>query len=133
MLLSAGLHRFFEIAPAFRAEPSDTVRHVTEFTSFDGEIAWIERQEDLFSFLQGAVDSAFERVRSDGKAELDLLRVSPTTPKLPFKRIAYSEALEILRGDGKRVRDGDDIDTEGEQRLGQRMAKDGHERDFVSG
>src|SRR5439155_1641543 len=36
MLMSTGLDRVFEIAPAFRAEPSDTVRHVTEFTSFDG-------------------------------------------------------------------------------------------------
>src|SRR5947209_20368212 len=32
MLMSTGLDRVYEIAPAFRAEPSDTVRHVTEFT-----------------------------------------------------------------------------------------------------
>src|SRR5439155_11854889 len=32
MLMSTGLDRVYELAPAFRAEPSDTVRHVTEFT-----------------------------------------------------------------------------------------------------
>src|SRR2546430_16128871 len=107
MLMSTGLDRVFEIAPAFRAEPSDTVRHVTEFTSFEGELAWIERQEDVFGFLEGAVDSAIERVRSDGKAELELLQCSPTRPKLPFKRINYGEAPEVLPGEGQPVRDGD--------------------------
>src|SRR3989454_869326 len=60
MLMSTGLDRVYEIAPAFRAEPSDTVRHVTEFTSFDGEVSWIERQEDFFPLLEGAVDAAIK-------------------------------------------------------------------------
>jgi len=47
--------------------------------------------------------------------------------------LAYGEALEILRGGGKRVRDGDDIDTEGEKLLGQRMAKEGHDMYFLTG
>src|SRR5437879_13586069 len=85
MLMSTGLDRVFEIAPAFRAEPSDTVRHVTEFTSFDGEIAWIERQQDVFAFLEGAVDQAVRRVQSKGKAELAPLQASPTRPKVPLK------------------------------------------------
>src|SRR5438094_4708944 len=133
MLMSTGLDRVFEIAPAFRAEPSDTVRHVTEFTSFDGEVAWIERQEEVFAFLEGAVDQAIQRVQVDGKAELELLQASPTRPNVPFKRLAYGEALEILRGGGKRVRDGDDIDTEAEKLLGQRMAKEGHDIYFLTG
>ena len=41
MLIGAGLERVFEIAPAFRAEPSDTVRHLTEFGSLDAELAWL--------------------------------------------------------------------------------------------
>lgn len=133
MLMSTGLDRVFEIAPAFRAEPSDTTRHVTEFTSFDGEVAWIERQEDFFPFLEGAVDHAIERVRSEAKAELELLGVDPKRPALPLKRIAYLEALEILRGKSKRLRDGDDIDTEGEKLLGEAMASEGHALYFLTG
>ena len=133
MLMSTGLDRVFEIAPAFRAEPSDTVRHVTEFTSFDGEVAWIGRQEDVFSFLEGAVDHAIDRVRSEGKSQLELLNVAPRRPKLPFRRVAYGEALEILRGEGRKLRDGDDIDTESEKLLGQRLAKEGHELYFLTG
>ncbi|HLQ42856.1 MAG TPA: aspartate--tRNA(Asn) ligase, partial [Thermoplasmata archaeon] len=132
MLMSTGLDRVYEIAPAFRAEPSDTVRHVTEFTSFDGEVSWIERQEDFFPFLEDAVDSAIERVRSECKGELALLQVEPRRPSLPLKRLPYSEALEILRGRGKRLRDGDDIDTEGEKALGQEMGREGHELYFIT-
>ena len=133
MLMSTGLDRVFEIAPAFRAEPSDTVRHVTEFTSFDGEVAWIAGQEDVFTFLEGAVDHAIERVRSETKAQLELLNASPRRPKSPFRRVTYGEALEILRSEGRKLRDGDDIDTESEKLLGQRLAKEGHELYFLTG
>ena len=133
MLMSTGLDRVFEIAPAFRAEPSDTVRHVSEFTSFDGEVAWIRRQEDVLPFLEGAVDHAIERIQAGGKADLEVLQVSVDRPQLPFKRIRYEEALEILRDRGKKVRDGEDLDTESEKLLGQSLAKEGHAIYFVTG
>jgi len=132
MLMATGLDRVYEIAPAFRAEPSDTVRHVTEFTSFDGEVAWIDRQEDFFPLLEGAVDHAIDRVRVESKAELDALGVDPKRPRLPLKRLRYPDALEILHGRGKRLRAGDDIDTESEKILGQAMADEGHEFYFLT-
>lgn len=132
ILMSTGLDRVYEIAPAFRAEPSDTVRHVTEFTSFDVEVSWIEGLEDVLALLEGAVAHAVERVRSDAKADLEWLQADPRVPRLPLKRLPYSEALEILRGRGKRVRDGDDIDTEAEKLLGQAMADEGHELFFLT-
>lgn len=133
MLMATGLDRVYEIAPAFRAEPSDTVRHVTEFTSFDAEVAWIERQEDFFPFLEGAVAHAIDRVRSEAKADLESLHVAPKVPAVPFKRLDYSEALEILRGHGKHLRDGDDVDTEAEKILGTAMGEAGHEIFFLTG
>ncbi len=132
ILMSTGLDRVMEFAPAFRAEPSDTVRHVTEFTSFDAEVAWIEGQEDVLRFLESAVTRAIERVRETAKAELDLLQADPKMPRLPLRRLPYDEALEILRNQGKRVRDGDDIDTEGEKILGQAMAKEAAELYFLT-
>ena len=132
MLMSTGLDRVFEIAPAFRAEPSDTVRHVTEFTSFDAEVSWIEGQEDVLRILETAVAHAVDRVRAEARGELDLLGAAPKTPALPLRRVRYSEALDILRNGGKRVRDGDDIDTEGEKAIGAALAKEGHELFFLT-
>jgi aspartyl/asparaginyl-tRNA synthetase len=47
MAVAGGFERVFEIGPAFRAEPSFTARHETEFTSIDMEVAWIDDHEDL--------------------------------------------------------------------------------------
>jgi len=47
MAMAAGLDRIFEIGPVFRANPSFTSRHDTEFTSIDVEISWIESHEDV--------------------------------------------------------------------------------------
>src|SRR3989441_4003920 len=58
MLMATGLDRVFELSPAFRAEPSDTVRHVTEFLSFDAEVSPIEDQEDVLRMLEGCVAHA---------------------------------------------------------------------------
>src|SRR5437773_6352335 len=114
MLMATGLDRVYEIAPAFRAEPSDTVRHVTEFTSFDAEMAWIEGQEDVLKVLEAVVAGSLAYVKEKGSAPLGVLGVDPRVPALPLPRLRYPEALEILQAQGKRVRDGQDIDTEGE-------------------
>lgn len=132
ILMATGLDRVVEIAPAFRAEPSDTVRHVTEFTSFDAEVAWIEGLEDVLRVLEETVAYAIEAVRSEGKAELDALGASPKAPRLPLKRLPYPEALEVLRSRGKRVRDGDDLDTEAQKVLGKALAEEGHELYFLT-
>ncbi len=132
MLMSTGLDRVFELAPAFRAEPSDTVRHVTEFTSFDAELAWIEHQEDVFRVLEAVVAHTIERVRAEAKDDLLALHADPKPPRLPLRRLPYSEALEVLRSRGKRVRDGDDFDTEAEKVLGAALAEEGHELFFLT-
>ncbi len=132
MLMSTGLDRVFEVAPAFRAEPSDTVRHVTEFTSFDAEASWIESQEDVLRFLETSVAHAIDCVRQQSKPDLELLHADPKVPRLPLRRVPYPEALEILRGLGKRGREGDDIDTEGEKALGAALSAEGHELYFLT-
>jgi len=132
ILMATGLDRVVEIAPAFRAEPSDTVRHVTEFTSFDAEVAWIEGLEDVLRMLEETVAYAIEAVRSEAKAELDALGTSPRAPRLPLRRLPYQEALEVLRSRGKRVRDGDDLDTEAQKVLGKALAEEGHELYFLT-
>src|SRR5215216_8158703 len=50
MAMAAGLDRVFEIGPAFRADPSFTPRHSTEFTSVDMEMSWIESHQDIMEF-----------------------------------------------------------------------------------
>ncbi|HEX5744000.1 MAG TPA: aspartate--tRNA(Asn) ligase [Candidatus Saccharimonadales bacterium] len=72
--------RAYEIAPVYRAEPSATTRHMTEYTSVDGEMGFITLK-DLEHFLSGllraSVDAAWD------KHETELKRWNATKPELP--------------------------------------------------
>ena len=50
MAMAAGFGKVFEIGPVFRANPSFTSRHDTEFTSVDVELSWIDSHEDVMAF-----------------------------------------------------------------------------------
>ena len=49
MAMAAGFGKVFEVGPVFRANPSFTSRHDTEFTSVDMEISWIDSHEDVMA------------------------------------------------------------------------------------
>jgi aspartyl-tRNA synthetase len=126
MLMATGLDRVYEIAPAFRAELSDTVRHTSEFMSFDAEMAFIRSQEDVLRVLEGSVVSTLEYVKKAASEELDILGVDLEVPKTPVPRLHYEEAREILAEEGREIPDGEDIDTEAERILGEAMMREGH-------
>jgi nondiscriminating aspartyl-tRNA synthetase len=72
--------RVFEIAPVYRAEQSATTRHMTEYTSIDGEMGFVSLQDIklfLSGFLRNAVDAAWV------KHEIELKRWNATKPLLP--------------------------------------------------
>jgi nondiscriminating aspartyl-tRNA synthetase len=120
-LMASGLDRIFEIAPAYRAEASDTVRHIAEFTSLDVELAFIESSEDVMAVAEGIVHSSLKHISEAAKDELDLLGVKLSVPEPPYPRIGYDEAVDMLRSGGMEIEHGDDLGTEGEKRLGEMM------------
>jgi len=74
--------RVFEIAPVYRAEPSATSRHMTEYTSVDGEAGFIditELEQILSDLLNKVVDDVWD------KYETELKRWNGTKPTLPKK------------------------------------------------
>ncbi|MFQ5986835.1 MAG: aspartate--tRNA(Asn) ligase [Thermoplasmata archaeon] len=131
ILMATGLDRVYELAPAFRAELSDTVRHIAEFLSFDAEMAYIRSQEEVLRVLEGAVAYALTYVHAHASADLELLKLDPAIPKPPVPRVTYGAAREILAGEGVKIPDGEDLDTEAEKALGTAMARDGQDLFFV--
>ncbi len=83
--------RVFEIAPVYRAEPSATTRHMTEYTSIDGEMGFITLQ-DLQDFLSGLLNFVSDEVWA--KHETELKRWNATKPTLP-KEIPVISMAEI--------------------------------------
>lgn len=83
--------RVFEIAPVYRAELSATVRHMTEYTSVDGEMGFITLQE-LEQFLSGMLNAVIDDVWA--KHEDALKRWNATKPVVP-KEIPVISMQEI--------------------------------------
>jgi len=85
--------RVFEIAPVYRAEPSATTRHMTEYTSIDGEMGFIEL-EDLKVFLSGLLNAVVSDVWNNHETELK--RWNATKPLLTeiIPTISMSEIHE---------------------------------------
>lgn len=63
-------HRIFEIGSVFRANPSFTSRHDTEFTSIDVEISWIESYEDVMNLEESLLHHTLSRIAEMHGAEI---------------------------------------------------------------
>ncbi len=131
ILMSSGLDRVFEVSPAFRAENSHTTRHVTEFVSFDGEIAWIESQDDVMAMVEKIIDHVLKGVRELGTKQLEILGKEIDIPAIPYPRLTYEECLAIVRDKGLALNDGDDLGTEGEKIIGDHMGERGFDLYFI--
>jgi nondiscriminating aspartyl-tRNA synthetase len=116
MLMGAGFERVFEIAPAFRAEPSDTVRHLTEFASLDAEMAYVDDSEELRRTLEEVVRDALEATRATLTAQANPLAEQIPEVKTPFPRIPFATCEEWLGRPGAEV----DLGSEDEKAVGAR-------------
>lgn len=135
MGMSAGFGRVFEIGPVFRANPSFTSRHDTEFTSVDVEIAWVDSHEDVMAFEERWLVHVLTRVAErHGEAIRETFGVDVVVPELPFPRIPLSQAKELLREHGHDVPGPDhDLDPPSERALSALVKEiHGHEFAFVT-
>ena len=131
VLMSTGLDRVFEIAPAFRAEQSNTNRHVTEFISFDGEMSWIQSMDDVLEMIETIIDHVITGLKEKGKAQLEAIGKDIVIPSRPYPKLTYSECLKIVNEGGLPLKNGDDLGTEGEKIVGEYMVKQGKEMYFI--
>jgi nondiscriminating aspartyl-tRNA synthetase len=136
MAMAGGFERVFEIGPVFRANPSFTSRHDTEFTSVDVEIAWIDTHEDVMAFEERWLAHVFAATRERfGERIAETFGVEVTVPSLPFPRIALADAKRMLREHGHEQVPGPehDLDPASERALSEIVATEqGHEFVFVT-
>ena len=135
MAQAAGFGRVFEIGPAFRADPSFTSRHATEFTSVDTEISWIDSHEDVMKVHEELLVAGFTAVKEKHGDEIErLFGVEVTVPSTPFPRIPLAEAKRIVAERGYEIpRADDDMDPEGERQISAYVKETfGHEFVFLT-
>lgn len=103
--------RVFTVAHAYRAEPSVTTRHITEYVGLDAEMGFIDSWEDVVNMADNVVKAIFKAVSQKHKIE-----VPKTVDKTP--RLKLSEAKEIIFQRTKRdIRKEPDLDPEGEREI----------------
>ena len=109
MISSMG--NIFTIAPSFRAEPSRTRRHLSEFLHMELEEPWStlpdiqDTGDKLVSHIANTLAETMpEQVRKAGRDPAYLEALSA-----PFPKITYDEAVEIVQGKNVDMFWGDDF------------------------
>ena len=115
--LIVDFEQVFEIGPFFRAEESHTRRHLSEFISVDIEQAFANA-EDVMKVLEELIHNVSKDVAANCTRELELLGHKIEVPKLPFKRLTYSQVLEELEAEKVHIPWGEDIPAVAYRALG---------------
>ena len=97
MAIVSGLERVFEVAPAFRAENSNTYRHATEYTSFDVEFAYIDSYEDVMDLEEDLIIAGLTKVKEKYEKEInEIFNTEVIIPTKPFPRIKLQDLYKEL-------------------------------------
>lgn len=124
MGIASGFERVFIVGPVFRAEESFTTRHMTEFTGWDFEVAYIESHHDLMDLEEGMIISGFKAIKQTFP---DLALDIPTQK---FPRIPMVEVKKILAKKGVESAEEHDLSPEEERAISE-YVKQTHNHDFV--
>lgn len=134
MAMSSGFEKVFEIAPAFRAEKSNSYRHTTDFTSFDIEISYLDSLEELMDFEENLFIAGLTAVKEKYEKEIkEVFNVEVVIPTKPFPRIKLEDLYEILEkeyGYKMEYEDVGDMNSESEK-LASKFIKEKYGHEFV--
>jgi asparaginyl-tRNA synthetase len=134
-ILATALSDIYTFGPTFRAENSNTSRHLAEFWMIEPEMAFADLQADMEcaeSYLKFCVSYALEHCREDLEffdkfIENGLIQRLSAVVSSPFAHIPYTEAIEILKKAPKRfefpVAWGTDLQSEHERYLAEEYCK----------
>ncbi|KAH0590666.1 hypothetical protein H2248_000796 [Termitomyces sp. 'cryptogamus'] len=136
MAIAADFERVYEIGPVFRAEDSNTYRHMTEFIGLDLEMVVEEHYHEVMETLDGLFLSIFRGLRDNYQHEIETVRRQFPAEEFKWRegpegtlRLTHREAVQMLIDDGVEIGITDDMNTENEKRLG-RLVKAKYDTDY---
>lgn len=131
MVLCGDMERVFEIGPVFRAEHSNTNRHLCEFTGLDIEMVFKEHYFEVLDLLSEMFVHIFNGLEAKYAKELAI--VNDQYPFEQFKcknvRLNFKEGVKLLAEAGLQQDPLQDLDTANEKALG-RIVKEKYDTDF---
>jgi asparaginyl-tRNA synthetase len=129
------LGNVYTFGPTFRAENSNTPRHLAEFWMVEPEMAFYDLTDNMDlaeAFLKRIIKDAVEKCDEDLKffaerIDKGLMARLENVLNNPFRRLPYTEAVEILQKSGKTwefpVAWGSDLQSEHERYLAEEHFK----------
>ncbi|HEY7388968.1 MAG TPA: asparagine--tRNA ligase [Bryobacteraceae bacterium] len=128
-ILALAFANVYTFGPTFRAENSNTPRHLAEFYMIEPEMAFCDLNDDqdlAEAFLKSLIEQVLEECRPDLQFlskwyEPDLFQTLEGVIAGPFERISYTEAISLLQESGRNfefpVEWGCDLQSEHERYL----------------
>ena len=139
MSVAADFGKVFEIGPVFRAENSNTHRHLTEYTGLDIEMAIDEHYHEALRTVDHFLKAIFEGVYREFKSEIERVKHQFPHEDLIWKEetpvFHFADAISLLNETGWKNEDGqplpldEDIGTRDEIQLG-RVIKEKYGVDY---
>ncbi len=89
--------RVFALMPFFRAEPSQTTRHLSEGKQFEFEMGFFTHWHEILDIQEGCVKFILEYLHQHAQAEIDVLggKIVLAPKDVPFPRLTFKEAQEL--------------------------------------
>lgn len=114
-ILVSAFERVFTVCKAFRAEPSMTTRHLSEYISLDCEMGFINSWEDLMDTCETLLKNIFQDLEKNCQKELEIWQAKVPEIRNKIPRLKLIEAQEIIFERTKKDKRGNlDLDPEDE-------------------
>ena len=133
MAIAADFGRVFTVGGVFRAEDSNTHRHLTEFVGLDMEMAFSYHYHEVIDVIGNMFTDIFRGLEREYASEIETVRKQyPAEPFCyldPPLKLNYAEGVAMLREAGVIMDEEEDLSTPNEKLLG-RLVKAKYDTDF---
>lgn len=139
MAISADFGRVYEIGPVFRAEDSNTHRHLTEYTGLDLEMTFVNDYHEVLDIIDDTLKHIFEVIYQRYRKEVENVKEKFPHEDLVWlkdtPRLTFREGIKLLNDsgwvdeEGKQAAENEDLSTRAEIRLGE-LVKEKYKTDY---
>lgn len=139
MAIAADFGRVYEIGAVFRAENSNTHRHLTEYTGLDIEMAIEEHYHEMLEVLDAVIKNILKGIYGRFRREIETVKQQFPSDDVVWLEetpiIRFSDGIKMLNDSGWRDEEGnplpvdDDLHTRDEIRLGE-LVKEKYGTDY---
>lgn len=127
--ISADFKRVFEVGPVFRAEDSNTHRHLTEYTGLDLEMAINSDYHEALNIIDAMMKNIFKGIYNRYRREIEIIKTRFPHEDLVWLEktpvLKFAEAVDLLNSSGwtddhgRQASPFEDLSTRAEIRLGE--------------